>query len=167
MSLNEIILLQVIALAKASLPNGAPIIRGRSNAPPPEGRYLVVMPIVTLGGHGQAASVFDGDEHLDKFFNWTGEVDIREVNGDGDWLRLWLEGTEREDVKTHMPSVSFMGSTEVQDLSTQVGTKWVSESRIGVRIHVRTTRRDLVGYFDKIGLTGTVEGSFDEITVTI
>lgn len=167
MSLNEIILLQIGALAKAVLPTGAKVIRGQQNSPVPEGRHLVLMPIVTLSGHGQAASVFDGDEGLDKYFNWTGEVDIREVDGDGDWLRLWLEGTERDDVKTYMPSVSFMGATEIQDLSFQEGTKWIREARIGVRIHVRTTRKDIVGYFNQIRATGTVEGSFGEITVEI
>lgn len=155
MSLNSEIYAQIHALAKFALPVGTPIILGRRGKPAPSGPHLVVMPIPEIATSGQADERMVGDD-LVKHFDWVGEVDIRELDGDGDLLRLLIEATESEDVETYLTTVSFLSNTTIQDMSFQEGDRWVLESRVGFRITVKTVRTERIGYLAKIGIQGSV-----------
>lgn len=163
-TLNEEIHKQISALARFALPVGTKVIRGRQGKPAPAGRHLVILPIHTMETNGQADERLT-PEGLVKRFDWVGEVDIREMDGDGDWLRLLIEATESEEVKTYLTTASFLSHTTIQDLSFQEGDKWILEARVGMRMAIKTQRVEAIVPIETIGIQGTVGGF--EITADI
>lgn len=155
MSLNRTIYEQLQALAKAALGPDVPVILGRQGKPAPNVRHLVIMPIPEIGVHGQGDDRWNGTA-FEKHIDWVGEVDVRELDGDGDYLRLLLEATDWENVKDYLTEVSFLSATTIQDLSFQEGSEWVLEARVGLRISVKTKLAATTDYIEKIGIHGVI-----------
>ena len=157
MTLWDDIYSQIQALAVAVLPAGTPVIEGRQGKPAPDGPHLVIMPNPQLSLIGQASEVVNDDVTV-RYFDWVGPVEIRELDGDGDLLRLLLQGTDRSTVKNYLQTVSFLSSSEVQDLSFQEGDKWVKELRMDFRITIRTKEEETLGYIETLGLSWDIAG---------
>ena len=157
MSLNNTIYEQLQALATVALPPGTKVIKGRQGKPAPAGAHLVIMPVPEITANGQADDRWDeATGRFVKHMDWVGEVDVREIDGDGDLLRLLIEATDREDVKDYLTEVSFLSATTIQDLSFQEGDDWVLEVRVGIRIAVKTRLGFSTDYIETIGVHGTI-----------
>ena len=166
MTLWDDIFAQLRSLALAALPTGTKVIEGRQGKPGISEPHIVIMPIPSLKMEGQSSDILIGED-LQKTMDWTGEVDIRQLGGDGDLLRLFLQETESETVKDHLVTVSFLSNTEIQDLSFQEGDHWVLEHRLAVRITVCTRRVDTVGTIKELSGVGTFTGSVKTHSVPI
>lgn len=159
MTISEAVYKQVRTLALAVLPVDSPVIRGMQNSPAPGEHYIAIMPLIDPTPHGMAHDVQAEDpDYLDHHIDWTCSVDIREVGGDGDWLRLMVEGLESVDLQTWLPTLSVLDPGTIHGIPFKEGNKWLLENNMIWRCATRTTRRELVGYFTRIEATGQIGG---------
>jgi len=90
--------------------------------------------------------------------NNTATISIREVGGNGEWLRRFLIAKELEDVRNLFSEycVGFLGNEAIRPAAFTRYNQWTEQNILDFRLSMNTTIREYVDIIDSFGYEGII-----------
>lgn len=150
------------------------IIQSHQNAPQPskQNKFMVIQYAPTRTRIGRPAfDEVNGSDQLKRINDYELLVEMREVNGDGDNLRILVESTDREDIKKLFKDagVAYLGQEDIQTLPRSQDTLWIREHVLEIRLAVAEELTESnMSYIGDMEYEGTLpaQGRTGDHTVT-
>jgi len=151
-----------------------PIIQSHQNAPEPDddGAYIVIDYAPNRNRVGRPSKTDVDDITFKREFVNDDElrVDIWEVNGDGDELRVIRNSTDRQDIIDLLKSLGiiYWGDEGINNISRTQDNLWIRECMMEIRLRVADVIEEDSSYIDDVEYTGTVpaQGRSGDHTIT-
>jgi hypothetical protein len=101
--------------------------------------------------------------------DYVGILELREVNGDGEYLRVLLESLDRQDIIDYWSSKNLSQYTEgsVINIPRIQETNWKKEALVELTIGYATATKENIGYIENVEFEGTVPSQGREGSHTV
>lgn len=141
---------------------GLPIIQSRQNTPAPDGTYIVIDRFVGAGNIGRETKVYPpDDEGRTKIANdWEGNVEIWEIDGEGDLLRMLVNSLGRAEIQqTYFQAEGIVtrGVIGVTNIPRLDDDFWTEQAMFEMRIGFADVTTEQSGWIETVNYTGDIK----------
>ena len=142
---------------------GTPVVRSHQDtAAPTTGQYLIIDDSAEWEPYGRASvGDIDDDGARDLKHEYTTEVGLLDVRGDGEALRDLLESLETRDIQQlfQAAGVSVLRPGTVKKMPQLLdSSKWLKEYRLDLTLGVARVKTETVGYFTSVEFVADLHG---------
>lgn len=150
------------ALSEYSGGADIPLFQARQNVARPTGPYISISPAPVFQEFGRASrpqSVSDAGTSAITH-DYTGTITVREVNGDGSWLRRVLGSFDWDDAPTILSAagISIFSVGGITAIPVPLGQDWREEYLAEVSVGYAVSETRTANWIETVELTNNIGG---------